>query len=86
MKGCLESVDWTTGLEYCNGLNCYKQPFSWYDSFPESSYSLSHFINLLHALFRHPASKSWRSKVTDPQDFKGMTPKQDMEQVSEVSK
>ena len=26
-NGCLESVDWTTGLEYWNGLNCYKSLF-----------------------------------------------------------
>ena len=25
--GCLESVDWITGLEYWNGLNCCKKPF-----------------------------------------------------------
>ena len=34
-------------LEYWNGLNCCKKPFS----------------NLLHALFRHPARKLCRSKV-----------------------
>ena len=62
--GCLESVDWTTGLEYWDGLNCCKKPFSWYDSFLESGYPLSHFPNVLHALFRHPASKSWGLKVT----------------------
>jgi len=55
-KGCLESVDWTTGLEYWNGLAA--------KSLLESSYSLSHFTNLLHALFRRPALKSWGSKVT----------------------
>jgi len=32
-------------------------------SFLESSYSLSHFANLLHALFRHAASRSWGSNV-----------------------
>jgi len=52
--GSLESVDWTTGLEYWNGLNCYKKPFFWHDSFLESGYSLSHFTNFLHALFSHP--------------------------------
>jgi len=41
-----------------------KMPFSWHGSFLESGYSLSHFTNLFHALFRHPALKSWRSKVT----------------------
>jgi len=25
---CMESVDWTTRLEYWNGLNCCKIPFS----------------------------------------------------------
>jgi len=47
---CLESVDWTTGLEYWNGLNyCKRAFFDNYDSFLESGYSLSHFRNFLHA-------------------------------------
>ena len=57
---CLESVDWTTGLKYWNGmldtgmenwngLNCCKKAFFLYDSFLESGYSLSHFPNFLHA-------------------------------------
>ena len=49
-KGFQESMDVTTGLEDWNSLNCYKKPFSWYNSFLESSYSLSHITNLLHAL------------------------------------
>jgi len=57
MKGCLELVDWTTGMEYWNGLNCCKKPFSWYDSSLESSYSLSQFTNLLYSLFRHSCLK-----------------------------
>ena len=63
-SGCLQSVDWTTRLENWNGLNTCKKPFSWYDSFLESGYSLSHFTNLFHALYRCPASKSWGLKVT----------------------
>ena len=40
--GCLESVDWTTtGLEYWTGMQEWpKLPFSWYDNFLESGYSL----------------------------------------------
>jgi len=26
-RGCVESVDWTTGMEHWNGLNCYKSLF-----------------------------------------------------------
>ena len=57
-------LDWNIELEYRNGLNCCKKPFSWHDNFLEFGYSLSYFTNLLHALFSCPASKSWRSKVT----------------------
>jgi len=50
MKVCLKSAG---GLEYWNGLNCCKKPSTF-----------SRFTNLLHALFRHPVSKFWGSKVT----------------------
>jgi len=60
--GCLELVDWTTGLEYwtkiLEWLNCCQKSISWYDI------SGSHFTNLLHALFRRPALKFWELKVT----------------------
>ena len=49
------------------GLNCYMYESHFLDrtaGFLGSSYSLSHFTNLLHALFRRPASKSWGLKVT----------------------
>jgi len=39
--GCLELVDWNTGLEYWNGLNCCKKSFSWYGNFIESGYSVT---------------------------------------------
>jgi len=33
--------DWDTGLDCWNGLNCCKKPFSWYNSFLESSHSVT---------------------------------------------
>ena len=63
ISGCNTRLSVISGLDW-NGLECCKKPFSWHNSFLESCYSLSHFTNLLHALFSCSASKSWGTKAT----------------------